>query len=234
MVTGLERRGVALIFVLLMMALLGVAVSELIARVRAESRSVMTLKSRAVAQYAAESGVLATTVALQTLLDSASEPAEVAARTRRLDTLGRGASRLVAGDAQCAVAVLDLNARLDLARADTEALRALFVNFTSSERAGVIIRTLRVEKVTRFAEFARVSGADDALAVAVAPYITVGSDGFVNANSAPEVVLAALPGVGPGKARAIIAARERAAWRRSTRSGRRRGRVSRCPPVVSA
>ncbi len=209
MVTPRRRRGVALIFVLLMLTLLGLAVSELVARARAESHAVMTLKSRAVAQYAAESGVLATTVALQVLLDSASEPAEVAARTRRLDTLGRNASRLATAESQCAVAVLDLNARLDLAHADTEALHALFANFTSSERAGVVARALRSEPVTRFAEFARVPGADDALALAAAPYITVGSDGFVNANSAPEVVLAALPGVGPGKARAIIAARER-------------------------
>jgi type II secretory pathway component PulK len=202
-----DRRGMALIFVLWILVLLGLAVGELAARARSEARMVATLKSRAVAQYAAESGVLATTIALRTILDSADDPVELAARTRRLDTVGRASTDLAAGGAQFAVSVIDLNARLDLARADSATLSALFTQFIPAERAGAVVAELRQAPVTRFAELARVPGADDALALAVAPYVTVWSDGFVNVNSAPEAVLAALPGIGPARARALVARR---------------------------
>lgn len=202
------RRGMALIFVLWILVLLGLAVGELVARARAESRIVATLKSRAVAQYAAESGILVTTTALQTILDSASEPIDLAGRTQHMDTLGRVPGDWAANGAQFGVAVLDLNARLDLGRSDSTALRALFAQFIPAERAGAIVADLRETPVTRFAELARVPGASDALALAVAPYVTVSSDGLVNVNSAPEAVLATLPGIGPAKARAIVARRD--------------------------
>jgi hypothetical protein len=130
----------------------------------------------------------------------------VAAEMRHLDTLGRVAPRLLGG-AQCAVAVVDLNARLDLAHSDTTALQGLFAQFVSAGRAAEIVHALQESPVTRFPELARVRGADDAFALAVAPYVTVGSDGFVNVNTAPEPVLAAIPGIGSTKAQAIIAQR---------------------------
>lgn len=203
-----KRPGVALIFVLWVLVVLGLAIGELVARVRAEAESVTALKARAVAQYAAESGVLATTVALQRMLDSATGPADVTTAIRHLDTLGRVAPRLLEGEAHCAVAVVDLNARLDLVHSDTAALQGLFAQFVSAGRAAGIVHALQESPVTRFPELARIPGADDAFALAVAPYVTVGSDGFVNVNTAPEPVLAALPGVGPAKAQAIIAQRE--------------------------
>ena len=92
-------------------------------------------------------------------------------------------------------------------RADSATLSALFTQFIPAERAGAVVAELRQAPVTRFAELARVPGADDALALAVAPYVTVWSDGFVNVNSAPEAVLAALPGIGPARARALVARR---------------------------
>jgi type II secretory pathway component PulK len=198
----------ALIFVLWMLVLLGLAIGELVARVRDEASMVATLRSRAVARYAAESGVLVTTAALQTLLDSASEPEDLAANARHLDTLGRQPAGLAGQTAQFAVAVANLNARLDLARSDSTALRALFAQFVPAGRAAEITAALHDDPVTRFAELARVPGADDALALAVAPYVTVSSDGLIDVNSAPEAVLAALPGIGPAKARAIVARRD--------------------------
>jgi len=203
-----ERRGVALVFVLWMLVLLGLAVGELVARARTESRIVATLRSRAVAQYAAESGILVTATGLKTLFGSAPGPVELAARASHLDTLGRAPVSLTSASARFAVAVVDLNARLDLARTDTVTLRALFHQFVPAERAGQIVAALRQEPVTRFSELARVPGADDALALAVAPYVTVGSDGLVNVNSAPEAVLAALPGVGAAKAHALVVRRD--------------------------
>lgn len=203
-----DRRGVALVFVLMVLVMLGLAIGELVARARAESRMVATIKSRAVAQYAAESGILTTSAALQTILDSAREPAALAARTRHLDTLGRPPADLAISGAQFAVAVLDLNARLDLAKTDSLTLRALFTEFVPAERASHIVAALRQTPVTRFGELARIPDVGDTLALAVAPYVTVASDGFVNVNSAPEAVLAALPGVGPAKAHAFVARRD--------------------------
>jgi type II secretory pathway component PulK len=207
MVARHDRRGMALIFVLWMLVLLGLAIGELVARARAESHTVETLRARAVARYAAESGVLATTTALQSLLDSASEPEDLAARAQHLDTLGREPASVAAGNAQFAVAVVNLNARLDLARSDPAALQSLFAGFVPASRAAQITAALRDAPVTRFSELARVPGADDAFALAVAPYVTVSSDGLIDVNAAPEAVLAALPGVGPAKARAIVARR---------------------------
>jgi type II secretory pathway component PulK len=198
----------ALIFVLWMLVLLGLAIGELVARARAESRTVETLRARAVARYAAESGVLTTTTALQTLLDSASDPEDFAPHALHLDTLGRQPTSLAGDNAQFAVAVVDLNTRLDLARSDPAALQLLFAQFVPASRADEITAALRDDPVTRFSELARVPGADDAFALAVAPYVTVSSDGLIDVNAAPEAVLAALPGIGPAKARAIIARRD--------------------------
>ena len=208
MVALRNRRGMALIFVLWMLVLLGLAIGELVARARAESRTVETLRARAVARYAAESGVLTTTTALQTLLDSASDPEDFAPHARHLDTLGRQPASLAGDNAQFAVAVVDLNTRLDLARSDPAALQLLFAQFVPASRADEITAALRDDPVTRFSELARVPGADDAFALAVAPYVTVSSDGLIDVNAAPEAVLAALPGIGPAKARAIIARRD--------------------------
>jgi len=143
-----DRRGMALIFVLWMLVLLGLAIGELVARVRDEASMVATLRSRAVARYAAESGVLVTTAALQTLLDSASEPEDLAANARHLDTLGRQPAGLAGQTAQFAVAVANLNARLDLARSDSTALRALFAQFVPAGRAAEITAALHDDPVT--------------------------------------------------------------------------------------
>src|SRR5579862_4348930 len=187
----------ALVFVLWMLVLLGLAVAELARSSRAETHAIAALRARAVAQYAAESGVLAATVALRTIVESSSEPSALAARLRRLDTLGRAADGLMTSSGRTGVAVLDLNARLDLAHADSVALRNLFAEFVAGERAETIVGALRQSPVTEFAELARVQGADDALALAVSPYVTVSGDGLVNVNGAPEAVLRAVPGIGP-------------------------------------
>jgi general secretion pathway protein K len=202
-----DRRGVALIFVLWVLVVLGLAITELVARARTESGMVSALRAHAVAQYAAESGILATTTALQVLLDSAGEPDELAPRARHLDTLARAPAGLT-GAGQFSVAVVDLNARLDLVHSDSTVLRALFAEFVSGARADGIVAALRQAPVTRFGELARVPGVDDALALAVAPYVTVSSDGLVDVNAAPEVVLAALPGIGPARAQALVDRRD--------------------------
>ncbi|MGH7525756.1 MAG: general secretion pathway protein GspK, partial [Gemmatimonadales bacterium] len=61
----------------------------------------------------------------------------------------------------------------------------------------------------RLDELRRVQGVTDSLALAVAPYVTVDGDLRIDVNAAPESVLAAVPGVGPGGARRIVSQRSR-------------------------
>ena len=97
---------------------------------------------------------------------------------------------------------------LDLDEAETSAddktLRGLFTQFIPGSRAEAVVAALRREPLERLGELTRVPGVDDSLALAVAPYVTVWSDGTVNVNSAPEPVLTALPAVGSAAARNIV------------------------------
>ena len=57
-----NRRGVALVFVLWLLVLLGVIIADVASQARAEAAILSSLRSRTVARYAAESGILAATV----------------------------------------------------------------------------------------------------------------------------------------------------------------------------
>src|SRR2546427_685865 len=85
MVTRHDQRGVALIFVPWLLVLLGVIIAEVASRARAEAALLTSLRSRTVARYAAESGILAATVAIERLLDSTHNPLERASVFRQLD-----------------------------------------------------------------------------------------------------------------------------------------------------
>ena len=207
MVTRHDQRGVALIFVLWLLVLLGVIIAEVASRARAEAALLTSLRSRTVARYAAESGILAATVAIERLLDSSYNPLERASVFRQLDARLASLNDVELGGARFGVAALDLNARIDLNRADVATLRGLFGQFTSDARADTVAAALKLNPIRRLAELSRVPGVDDSLALAVAPYVTVWSDGLVNINSAPEPVLAALPGVAAA-APGIVARRE--------------------------
>ena len=207
MVTRRDQRGVALIFVLWLLVLLGVIMTEVASRTRAEAALLTSLRSRTVARYAAESGILAATVAIERLLDSSYNPLERASVFRQLDARLASLKDVELGGARFGVAALDLNARIDLNRADAATLHGLFGKFTSDARADTVAAALKAAPIRRLAELSRVPGIDDSLALAVAPYVTVWSDGLVNINSAPEAVLAALPGVAAA-APGIVARRE--------------------------
>jgi general secretion pathway protein K len=197
------RRGVALIFVLWLLVLLGLAAAEVVTRARTESAMVTDMRARALGQYAAESGILLTTSIIESVLDSANTPAKRAAVFQHLDTQRES----TLGAAHFKVIFIDLNARLDVNRTDAGTLRNLFSQFTTSS-AEDIVTALKAAPVSRFPELARVQGIDDNLALAVAPYVTVWGDGLININSAPEPVLAAISTVGKAGARSIVAARE--------------------------
>jgi type II secretory pathway component PulK len=202
MVTN-ERRGVALIFTLWLLVLVGLAAAEVVTRARTESAMVTDMRARALGQYAAESGILLTTSAIESLLDSATAPAQRAAVFRHLDTLSESAL----GAAHFKVVIIDLNARLDINRTDAKTLSTLFGQFTGGS-ADDIVAALKQAPVSRFPELARVPGVSDDLALAVAPYVTVWGDGLININSAPAPVLAAIATVGKAGAQSIVARRD--------------------------
>ena len=203
-----DRRGVALIFVLWLLVLLGAIVAEVASQARLEAEILASLRSRTVARYSAESGILAATVRIEALLDSTrSQPErvttfhELAARLAPLNDVDLGSGRF-------GVAVVDLNARIDLNRADATTLQGLFRQFITDKQAEEVVDLLKQAPLNRLGELAHIPGIDDSLALAVAPYVTVWSDGFVNINSAPEPVLAALPGISSAMARSAVRRRE--------------------------
>jgi general secretion pathway protein K len=203
-----DRRGVALLVVLLLLAVLGVVAAEVGGAAQLEGNLVVTLRSRTVARYAAESGVLAATARVDALLDSVRATNERPLLFHRLAEYVGPLKDIDIGGARFSVVFSDLNARLDLNRAEPRALRAFFGQFTNQGRAETIVASLRSRPLGRMGELAAVPGVDQSLAAAVAPYVTVWSDGMVNINSAPEPVLAALPGLGEATARSIVAQRE--------------------------
>jgi general secretion pathway protein K len=203
-----DRRGVALIFVLWLLVLLGVIVAEVVSQARLEAELLSSLRSRTVGRYSAESGILAATVRIEVLLDSTRSLPERITTLRELAARLAPLSDVALGSGRFGVAVVDLNARIDLNRADAATLQGLFRQFTTDQRAEDVVALLKQAPIHRLGELAHIPGIDDSLALAVAPYVTVWSDGFVNINSAPEPVLAALPGLSSAVARSIVRRRE--------------------------
>jgi general secretion pathway protein K len=205
---GRARTGVALVIVLGLLIVLGALAGEVARAVRLEANTVASLRARTVARYAAESGVALAEQRLRTLLDSTSSVADRIALLNHREAWLAPLREVPLGDARFGVTVVDLNARLDLNRSETTALRNLFARFTSESEASAIAAAIREAPLARLAELSSIPGVDDALALAVAPYVTVWGDGGVNVNSAPEPVLASLPALGEAGARALIQRRE--------------------------
>lgn len=198
------RRGVALIFVLGLLVVLGAIATEVGHAARLEAGVVGMVRSRTVARYAAESGVVAAVTLIEELLDSLPASPERSLAFRHLGERLAPLNDVRIGGARFGVAVGDLNARIDLNRSDPETVRGFFRQFTSDQQARVIAASLQAKPLERIGELTALPGVTDALALAVAPYVTVRGDGIVNINSAPEPVLAALPGLGAAAARSIV------------------------------
>lgn len=203
-----NRRGVALILVLSLLVMLGLVAFDVASRARAESNMLIELKARTAGRYAAESGILMARTAVQRWVDSAPVPAQRAKLFHRVGELTDSLTHVRVGDAEFDAAVLDLNARIDLNHSSVGTLQGLFGQFVSKDRARAIAEAIKQQPVSRFTELARVPGADDSLALSVAPYVTIWGDGIININTAPEVVLASLPGLGPAIAGRIVERRE--------------------------
>lgn len=198
-----DRRGVALILVLCLLVTLGAIAAQLGRAARLEVGIVRNIRSRTVGRYAAESGLTDAVVQIDALLESLPKPLERAIAFHDLGAHLPSLTDVSLGGARFAVAIGDLNARIDLNRSDPDAVRGLFEQFTTAQKAEIIAASLQAKPLERVGELTALPGVTDALAIAVAPYVTVWSDGMVNINSAPEPVLAALPGIGKDAARSI-------------------------------
>lgn len=198
----------ALVFVLYLLVTLGVIAAEVARSARAEAAMVAGMRARSVGRYAAESGIAAGMVRIHQLLDSASSMPERIAVFRRADAALTNDGEAALGSGRFQVSVVNLNARLDLNRAAEGTLRDFFRQFTSRHRADAAVAALKKDPIRRVGELIRLPGMDQALAFAVAPYVTVWSDGLVDINEAAESVLAVLPGVGRAAARALVDRRQ--------------------------
>jgi type II secretory pathway component PulK len=212
----------ALVFVLSLLVTLGLIAAEVARSARSEAALVASVRARSVARYAAESGIAAGMVRIHALLDSAPAGPDQPAVFLRLDSALAVIDAAPGGASRFQVTVANLNARIDLIRTNQVVLREFLSQFTSRGRADQALAALKKEPIRRIGELARVPGLDQTLAFAIAPYVTVWSDGLIDINAAPEPVLAAVPGIGTAVARSLVQRRQEGEVFTSTDPNRRR------------
>lgn len=197
------RRGVALLLVLWVVAILGGLGAALAVRVRDGTDLTVNARAAAQARYAAESGV---TLAVSTVESELAARPDPAARERYLNALdaalgplGRGAL----GDERYAVSLVDVSARLDINRASHAQLQRFFGQMASraeAAQAAAALEAYRGAEGTRsrplrsMDELDGVPGLDPSMIVRAAPFLTVDGDGNINQMTAPPEVLAAAGG----------------------------------------
>lgn len=230
--------GVALALVLWLIVALGAIAAAVAGSTRSATNVVLNVRARSVARYAAESGIVTGMALLQQRLASAYTPAQRVLAFTTADREFAQLREVPLGDGRFGVVLTNLSGRLDLNQAEPEVLVGLFSQFTSSAAAGAAVDALQDWRdaddlvrpqgaesdayvragsayvppnapFTRVDELNRVRGIGEALALAVAPYVTVNGDLLIDVNAAPETVLAAVPGIGPTGARTLVSQRSR-------------------------
>jgi general secretion pathway protein K len=231
--------------VLWLVVLLGVVATVVVASTRGGAEVVINARARLVARSAAESGIVAATALIERRLAEAETPEQRVLALRDVQRPLAALRDVPLGEGRFNVVVANPNARLDLNQADPAALLQLFSRFVAPATARAVVDALedwtdpdelvrpsgaeaeayrrsgsrfipRNGPLTRVDELRRVRGVTDALASAVAPYVTVSGDRHIDVNAAPEAVLAAIPGIGPSGARTIADRREQGAVFTST------------------
>lgn len=198
-VRTVPRRGVALILVLWMIVILGGVAAAVTAGTRTTGDVTSNARARAVARYAAESGIVAAVAVLQSGLMAAGEdtPKRQALLNDVESALGDAAS-FELDAANVRVVMVDVSARVDINAAPEEALSALFARAGHAADAVSAARAIRrhIDAVPGQAalfqsleEVAALPEVGGKLIAATAPWLTVDGDGQVNRNTAPAVVL---------------------------------------------
>lgn len=194
-----RRRGVALILVLWIIVVLGGVAAAVTAGTRTTGDITANVRARAVARYAAESGVIAAVSAVQQGLESAGD--DITRRQALLNNAERAigdAASFELGDALVQVVMVDVSARIDINAAPEEALAALFSRSGTGANAAMAARAVRRHidavpgEATLFRsldEAAAVPGVGRELIAATSQWLTVDGDGQVNRATASPVVL---------------------------------------------
>ena len=117
------ERGTVLIFVLYLLITLGVVAAEVARITRTESARVAGVRARSIGRYAAESGIAAAMVRIHTVMDSASVAAAKVAPFQRFSNEVEALGDTPLGPGRFRVALVNLNARIDLNRANEGILR---------------------------------------------------------------------------------------------------------------
>jgi len=227
-----DARGFALIAVLWALVLAAALAAELHAGARGDRRGAIAARAGARARWAARGGLAHAQDALRAKLGSQSATGTLPP----MDTLVVPAEELDFDGVTVRVTVVDARARLQLNLAGAGELRALFAAAgVPSEQAHALAAEVvrwRVEHGPRIEArpadtlaaslrpppgafrsvdvLREVRGVTPAVYAAVAPYLTVASDGHVNLNTAPPAVLLTLPGFDPAAVAAVVARRRAA------------------------
>jgi general secretion pathway protein K len=194
-----SRRGVALILVLWVIVILGGVAAAVTAGSRTSMDVTANARSRTVARYAAESGIVAATNVLRLRMEAAGE--DVVKRQAALNDAAHALGASAAfdmGDASVRVVMVDVSARIDVNAAPQEALAALFARAGHARTAADAARAIRrhIDSIpgqanlfTSLDDVAALPGVGAELISAAAPWLTVDGDGQVNRVTAPPVVL---------------------------------------------
>jgi hypothetical protein len=172
----------------------------------------LNYRARAVARYAAESGVALAVATLEEGLAASLEPGARRDYLNRLDGALGGQDEIELGDGRVGVALVDVGSRLDVNVADAGALARLLSFFTDpveAERAAGAIRAWvggdvtpgtqdpsmdEVRPLRSVAELSGIPGVPRDLARRAAGFLTVDGDGTINRANASDTVLAAATG----------------------------------------
>lgn len=214
-----RRRGVALVTALILILMLGAVATQVTQSAYSVSDTADNLRSRAVARYAAESGVVLAASRIEETLAALRDSAAIKRYLNGLEPGSAGISIESLGDARVQIAIVDVNSRLDINSATAGQLMTLFSSLASideARRAATAIRNRidygrvsdSVDDIARagivkpsystplrsLAELSGIPGVSARLANAAAPFLTVDGDGRINRASASRQVIASAGG----------------------------------------
>ncbi len=214
-----RKRGVALATALWLVLVLGVVATQVTRSAYGVADTADNVRSRVIARYAAESGIVLASMRLEDTLAVLRDSALIRSFLNRLELGSLGISRVDLGDARFQLAVVDVSARLDVNRATAEQLMTLFSSigsmdesrtaatairnrieygkagdrFRGSPPAGVV-KPLYTTPLRSLSELRTIPAVSERLANGAAPFLTVDGDGHVNQVTASAQVRAAAGG----------------------------------------
>lgn len=213
------RRGVALVTALWLVLVLGAVAAEVTRSAYSVSDTADNVRSRVIARYAAESGIVLAASRIEDTVTALRDSALVRAYLNRLEQGSLGISTVEIGEARFQLAVVDVNSRLDVNRATVEQLMTLFSAVAGIEDArsaaiairnrieygkagdqfrgavpSGVVKPLYTTPLRSLAELQGIAGVSERVANGAAPFLTVDGDGHVNRITASAPVRAAAGG----------------------------------------